>query len=219
MIFKPTKSKVGNFFMYYGWLVIIASVISFSVYTLVISAINRIKENEKFSIFFAAFGLKEERYKNELLSYLKDDGVVQVNYYSYNYTDSNIGDYYTAYGYSSEINILSESDLNEMGAGIKDTFILIDENVKNELQLNEKYAGYAYENEQFAIKIFDKDNDSYNEQYRYTEWINFTSDSVEKENYYLLLSKFAPTYGEYSRVSVADYALKGVRCFLNENEK
>ena len=219
MILKPSKIKVGNFFMYYGWLVIILSVLSFALSTVILSAINRIKANEKFSIFIAAYGIKEERNKKELLEYLKEDKVIEVNYYSYFKNELNIGDYFSAYGFNAEINILSEKELTDMDVGIKNMYIPFDNVIKTALSLNEKYQGYEYESDVYAIKLFDKDDESYNMNFKYQEWINFTFDGQEKENYYLLLNKNAPTYGEYSKRNIADYALKGVKYFLDENEK
>ena len=190
-----------------------------AVFTVVVNSINRIKDYEKFTLFIAAYGVTEFRYKDEITELLKDDGIVEVNYLSYRNDDENIGAYYDTFGYYADLNILSEKDIQDMKEGIKDVYIPVSDSLRNNINISDKYEYYAYDEVNYAIKIFDKDNDAYNDNFEYSEWINFKTKQGTKENFYLLLTHYSKTFGEYSKTNVSSSSLKALQYFLNENTK
>lgn len=216
---KPTKKDITNFFTYYLWIVIIFAIVAFASATLLLSAINKIQDHERFSIFFAAYGITEERGKEDIQELLKDDGIVEVNYYSYRNDDSRIGAYYQAFGYYSEINILSEKDVKDMKETIKNVYIPLTNEFKNATEIPSIYQTYDYEDKPYALKIFDKDDESYNAKFNYSTWINFETPNKENENFYLLLSYRSPNFGEYGKRNINTSAIKGLKYFLHENTK
>ena len=216
---KPTKKNITNFFTYYLWIVIVFAIVTFASTTLLLSAINKIQDHERFSIFFAAYGITEERGKEDIQELLKDDGIVEVNYYSYRNDDSRIGAYYQAFGYYSEINILSEKDVKDMKETIKNVYIPLTNEFKNAAEIPSIYQTYDYEDKPYALKIFDKDDESYNAKFNYSTWINFETPNIENENFYLLLSYRSPNFGEYGKRNINTSAIKGLKYFLHENTK
>ena len=211
---KPSKSKVLNFFMFYGWSIIIFSLVAFAGLTLIVSRINRINDNQRFSIFFCAYGLKEERYKNELYEELKEDGVLQVNYFDYLLDDSKIVTYYTSYGERSDINIMSEKDVKDMQEVIAEHYIPLTNDLLTELGLDAKYARYAYENTEYGIKIYDKEDISYNSSFSYQEWINFSNDKGDTDSFFILIRKNSVNFGKSTT-----FGIKGLRYLIDENTK
>lgn len=211
---KPSKSKILNFFMFYGWSIIIFSLISFAGLTILLSRINRINDNQRFSIFFCAYGLKEERHKDELFEQLKDEGVLQVNYFDYLLNDSKIVTYYSAYGEMSDINIMSERDITDMKEVIANHYLPLSNDLLNELGLDAKYARYAYENTEYGIKIYDKEDASYNDNLSYQEWINFSNDNGDTDSFYILIRKNSVNFGKSTT-----YGIKGLKYLIDENTK
>ena len=219
MKLRPNKKGVLSFFMYYGWLILAFGLVSFAALTLVLSSINKIYDHQRFSVFFAAYGIKEERYKDELGELLKDDGVIQVNYYSFFADDTELVTYYEMYGVKSDVIIFSEKDVTDMQEYIGDYFISITDPLKEELGISNNYSYYNYGENAYAIKIFDKNDASYNEKFTYSEWINFKSSDNYIENFYILLKKSSVNYGEYGEKNKSTNAIKGLRYILNESEK
>lgn len=216
---KPTSKKITNYFMYYGWTIIVMGLVFFAVFTLILSSINKIKDNQKFSIFFATYGLTEKRYKEELKEHLKEDGVLEVNYYSFYLTDSNIGNLFDSYGYSAEISIVSGTDVKDMELGITKTYLPLTDELLNDIGVNEKYEIYTYKNVNYAIKIHDKNNEEYNNNFSYDEWIKFKNEKGDTDDFYLLLSLHSNNFGEYSKNNRGDSGIKGVKYFIDENTK
>ena len=217
---RANKRNIANFLSYYLWIVIVFAIVSFAGSTLLLSAINKIQDHERFSIFIAAYGIKEDRGKEEIKTLLKDDGIVEVNYYSYRNDDSRIGAYYDAFGYYSEINILSEKDVKDMKETIKNVYIPFSDSLKNTAEIPLNYEYYpAFDGKIYALKIYDKDNETYNTHFNYTDWINFKSEKNQTDNFYLLLSYRSPNFGEYGKRNMNTSALKGLKYFINENTK
>ena len=218
MKLHPNKKTLLNYFMYYGWAIIVFAIVSFASLTLILSAVNKIYDHQRFSIFFSAYGLKEERFKNELLDELKDDGVIEINYFDYPCNSDQIVTYYDVYGEKSDINILSETDIKDMQQYVGDYFINITGYLKTELNLSNNYTYYSYDEKPYAIKIYDKDDNSYNDKFIYQEWINFSKGELT-DNFYILLRRNSINFGEYGDKNKTTNAIKGLRYLINENTK
>lgn len=218
MKLTPNKKSLLNYFMYYGWAIIVFGIVAFASLTLILSAVNKIYDHQRFSIFFSAYGLKEERYKDELLEELKDDGVIEINYYDYPCDSSKVVTYYTVYGEKSDINILSETDIKDMQQYVADYFINITDPLISDLGLSNDYTYYSYDEKAYAIKIFDKDDESYNDKFIYQEWIDFKKEDLS-DNFYILLRRNSINFGEYGDKNRTTNAIKGLRYLINENTK
>lgn len=218
MKLRPNKKTFLNYFMYYGWAIIIFGIVTFASLTLILSAVNKIYDHQRFSIFFSAYGLKEERFKDELKELLKEDGVIEVNYFDFPCDDPKVVTNYNAYGEKSDVVILNEKDVVDMKEYIADNFIDINDSLKSDLDLSNIYNYYSYDDKEFAIKIYDKDDDEYNQKFIYQEWINFSRDELT-DNFYILLKKSSINFGEYGNKNKTTNAIKGLRYLLNENEK
>jgi hypothetical protein len=61
------------------------------------------------------------------------------------------------------------------------------------------FETYKYEETSYGIKLFDKENDTYNNKYKFKDFIEFTKEGTDKENYYLLIDKESPNFDETNK--------------------
>lgn len=219
MDIKINKDKIKNFFSYYGWLVLVAIIVSFAGWYYVINTINEYAPNELIKFFIEAYQIKDDKIFNDLSDYLKEDGVQKIDVHTYSPDSKQIGDYYTAFGKSSDIIILHSKDLLDMSEAVSEDFISINAEFEAEMMenVNEIYDFYTFENNKYAIKIYSADDDEYNQRFTYQNWINFNAEEKEKYDYYMLFSKNSLNFGEYNEAYLSKNAIKAVNYILKES--
>ena len=193
-------------------MIIVSFLLFFMVSNLVLSKINEIKRCERFNLFIAAYGMKENNYQNELYELLKDDGIKQVNFYSYLLDDKDIAKYYDAFGYNADAVIFSDSDVESMSGTISTNFMGIGDKLSTALSLD-GYKGYYFDDVRYAIMIHDKNDEEYNSKFNYSSWIEFGSG----HSFFLLLNIRSTNYGMFSEKNESEVALKGIKYILDES--
>lgn len=105
------KEDLQDFLVSWGWLVLLLIALSYVVWYWPITTLDQIKSTEKINFFAETYGYKENTLDEDLKTALKDDGVVEVNLYSYAPESGNLDKAYDAYGASSDFLVLPEDDM------------------------------------------------------------------------------------------------------------
>ena len=209
------KSKDKSYFYYFGWTIPVFLGVFYLLFFVIFQWVYRVKPYEKIDMFIAAYGVNDRYYQNELIKELGKDGLIEVNIYDYPVNDKKIYEYYQAYGETSDFVILSEGDVSEMKEVIKDKFVSLD-NLSTDCPAINNYETYQYDSLSYGIKVFDKENETYNAKYDFTTHINFTSEGKEKTNYYLLINKSSINFDKQNNHNLGYLVLE---YYLQINEK
>ena len=202
-----------SFFYYYGAFIALLLVLFYVLYFSIFRAIYYVPRTKKLNFFIASYGVKDYSIKKKLHSYLKDDGLLEVNFYDYLVSDARIVDYYSAYSKSCDFFIFDETTLTDMKELVATTFMDLS-NVSNDIPEMSEYETFKYEGVDIGLKIFDKDDETYNNKYKYTSWIDFTYlDNTD--NYYLLIYKKSPNFNKETHHTLG---YLGLEYFLYENK-
>ena len=182
------KSVGKSYFYYFGWTIPVFLGVFYLIFFLIFQGVYRVKPYQKIDMFIAAYGVNDTYYQKHILNEFEDNGLIEINIYDYPVNDAKIYDYYQAYGEKSDFVILSEGDVNEMKDVIKDKFVSLN-SLSTDCPSINHYESFQYDSTSYGIKVFDKDNDSYNAKYDFTTHINFISEGQVETNYYLLVNK------------------------------
>lgn len=211
------KHDIRDFFISWGWLVLAIVFLSYLLWFYPISTIDSIKGYEKINFFIEGYSLKENTVQQDLLSSLKEDGVVEVNLYSfYPGSDSRI---YDNYGVQSDFVILSQSDLDAMFPSgsenvVASKFVPFSDALKKETMSVDDYSYYQVKGQDYALKVYDASFANYNVQHPFDSLVNFTKDGADPLSYYLLLNAQTLNLKPYSSRSVTSNAIKALTYFL-----
>ncbi len=178
-----TTEKIKTFLQYRMWLILLIFLFTFVSFYWVLHAINAYKPEEKFSIFAECYGVKNQETFDSIDQMLNEKKVPSFQYYLYSPEDKDIASYYSRFGVESDIVILKEKDLLEMEDTIMDHFMILND-VLDASYANYEY--YSYESHHYALKVFSKNDDVYNQKITLTTVLNFTSQN--QEDYYLLIN-------------------------------
>lgn len=216
---KIDKNKIKNFFSYYSWLAILTLVVSFAGWYYVISAINAYAPNEELNFFIESYGLKNDKTFDDLKTYMKDDGVLNVEVYNYSPDSDRISDYWDAFGRNSDIAILHQKDLDDMKEFIKDSFIKIDTSLEEKMfnGFQSSYDFYTFESDKYAIKIYDSKDAEYNKKFKYHDWITFKKEETASYDYYMLFLKSSYNFGDCNENNLSENGIKAANYILKEN--
>ena len=202
--------KGKSYFYYYGWSILVFFVAFFFIFFFIFQAMFYVKRTERIDLFIAAFGLKDYEYSNKIQKEFKDQGLVEMNIYSYIEDDINIYNYFSANGENADYVIFSETNMNDLQDYVKYNYFPLSE-LETEVSKVSEFETFEFESVAYGIKIFDKDNDTYNNKYKFKDLIEFTKEGKEKENYYLLVDNGSPNFdkesGHILGYSVLDYFL------------
>ena len=202
--------KGKSYFYYYGWSILVFFVAFFFIFFFIFQAMFYVKRTERIDLFIAAFGLKDYEYSNKIQKEFKDQGLVEMNIYSYIEDDINIYNYFSANGENADYVIFSETNMNDLQDYVKYNYFPLSE-LQTEVSKVSEFDTFEFESVAYGIKIFDKDNDTYNNKYKFKDLIEFTKEGKEKENYYLLVDNGSPNFdkegGHTLGYSVLDYFL------------
>lgn len=181
MKIRINKAVVGHF-LEYCWIFVIAlGIFSYTIFYYPIHKINEYKSYEKIVFFSAAGFVKEKDFADNILDRFEDD-ILKVDVYDYSSKDTLLGTLYESFGAKADFLVLSEKDLIATKDAITKNFYALDNNF---LASNDNYDYYAYESINYGLKVFDHENDDYNNKYKFSAWIDFDGD----DNYYLLANK------------------------------
>ena len=204
-----------SYFYYFGWTILAFFAVFFLLFFFIFQNVYKIKPYQKIDFFWAAYGLKDRYYQQEILKEYEGDGLLEINMYDYPLTDPKIYDYYQAYGENSDFVILSEGDVISMQEVVKDKFMKLNDLLTDCPSIN-NYDVYQYEESYYGIKLFDKDNDTYNDKYYYLEHVDFISQSHESSSYYLLVNQNSINFDKENNHIFGYLALE---YFLSINER
>ncbi len=209
------KSRGKSYFYYFGWTIIAFFGLFFLLFFLIFQNVYKIKPYQKIDFFWAAYGLKDRFYQQEILKEYEDDGLLEINMYDYPFNDPKLYDYYQAYGENSDFVILSEGDLVSMQEVIKDKFMALNDLLIDCPTIN-NYETFVYEELSYGVKLFDKNNDEYNHQHHYLEHVEFTAQGQESFSYYLLVNQNSVNFDKENNHVFGYLALE---YFLSINER
>ncbi|MCI1244566.1 MAG: hypothetical protein LKG11_01215 [Bacilli bacterium] len=211
-----TKEKIGDFFTSYGWVELLLAIVSVVAWYWPITAIDQIRSDERINFFIECYGFKDEKFQSQLQDDLADNGVEEVNVYSYSPSDSLINSYYEAFGTKSDFLFLLSSDLDTMfekpSAALLREFLVWGDALKKEVMPNFSAASfYEVEGVPYALKVYDPDNASYSQ--RIEDFAVFHTDE-KSEAVYLLLNATTPNYGSYVDGSATSNAVAALSMLI-----
>ena len=198
MEFKLTKRKIGYFLeKNWGYLILLialpALIMNFSI-----NSINSYKDFESIYVFVTAKNIKKD-----FSSEIKEEYLNKVNNFEihmYNVNDSSLSNLYEANGVNSDFIILPERDANYyLDSDLKNPIYMeYSQELKNAIFDGIDSSSFIYKsnelNGEFALKIFDKDDQNYNDKINFESWFEFDSTY----SYYLLLNRNSKKFGEFS---------------------
>ena len=172
--------KVIGHFLEYCWIFIIAiGIFSYTIFYYPIHKINEYKSYEKIVFFSAAGYVIEKDFSKNILEEFGDT-ILKIDVYDYSSKDELLGTLYESFGAKADFLILSETDLKTMQQYVKNNFLTLDDKfISNNF---EDYEYFIYDESKFGLKVYDHENQIYNENHKFSEWIDFDGN----DNYYLL---------------------------------
>jgi len=202
MKIAPNRKDIGDYFVSYGWLCLIFIIVSYVAWYWPITAIDAIKSSEKINFFVESYGLKENTLSSDIVSRFSSKGVVESNLYCYSPKDASISTYYTKFGTESDFIILYQSDLDTMFQNVSSTSVLssflpFTSELKSAAISQNDYAYYPVNGADYALKVFDASDPTYNTLHPFSNLINFITDGVTAESSYLLLNAKTPNFAPY----------------------
>lgn len=209
------SSKAKSYFYYYGWTILAFFGVFFLIPFIIYQSMFYVKRNQRIDFFIAAHGMKDESVFNSLKKEFKDNGIIDVNIYSYIEDDINIYNYFSANGEDADFVVFSETNVNDLEDYLIYNYYDLTEFTTHVPSLA-SYQTYISDDDHLphAIKIFDKDDDAYNNSHKFNELINFVKEGKDNESYYLLVDTNSPYFGEKSNPSIGydilEYLLSSV---------
>lgn len=198
----PNRKDIGDYFVSYGWLGLVFIIVSYVAWYWSITTIDEVKPYEKINFFIESYGLKDNTLASDVVSRLSSKGVVEINLYCYSPKDASISSYYTKFGTESDFIILYQSDLDTMFQNVSSTsvlssFVPFTADFKAEAVPTSDYQYYVVSGQDYALKLYDADDVTYNALHPFANLINFTLDGASAESSYLLLNASTPNYAPY----------------------
>ncbi len=171
------KEKIKDFLKYHTWLILIIIVIISTSWYYLINLKTEYKKDEQFSLFVLSQGFKNEELLYSFEEKIKTYNINLFNVYNYKDDDSNLDSYYERFGKTSDLLIFPKQDLIDLKDAIKDNFYVFDNFYQEDLSY------YSFENKNYALKLFEQDNTTYNNKLNINNIFSFQKDS------YLLINK------------------------------
>lgn len=221
MRIAPNKKDIEDYFVSWGWLIVLFVLASYVGWYLPITKIDEIKDYERINFFFECYGLKENTLEDDMTALLKADGVVETNVYSYAPNDSRIADYYDAFGSQSDFLVLTGDDLVAMfprgeSSGVAARFVPFSEDLKEAALPTSDYAFYQADGQDYALKVYDPNDLSYDATHPFGRLMDFSSGGSPTPSYYLLLNALTPNFRPFDSDGLTDNGVQALRFFLEE---
>ncbi len=198
MTLYKDREKAKSHFYYYGWTILVFVAGFFLIFFFIFQAMFAVKRTQRVDLFIAAHGLKDYDYSKKIQKQFKSQGLIEFNVYSYLEEDPNVFDYFSANGEKADFVVFSETNLNDLKEYLPANYVPLS-SIATVVDKVNNFGSYKYEETSYGIKLFDKENDTYNNKYKFKDFIEFTKEGVEKENYYLLIDKESPNFDETNK--------------------
>lgn len=180
MKLKITKKTI-NHFLEYNWYIILGCLIlSYATFYVSLHSIHAYKDHEKVNFFIEGQYIKDEEVKDDLINNI--DGLYEINYHIAPSQSESLYRLYEGYFDTSDIYILRKQDFIDMQHLIKDKFINITNTFLSQITNNNFLEFYTYENNNYAIKIYDADDKNYNNLLGFENFMEFDQNG---DDYYL----------------------------------
>ncbi len=208
------RLRLGDYFVTYGWLLPVFAVVGVIGFYWPISAINEIKPYERISIFAECYEYKDETLPSDLATFFEGKGVADISINPYPPDSDNINSYYTAFGESSDILLLTksscDSNLHDVPEIMAD-WIGYSDSLKEELGIPEGAIYYDVGGGDYGLMVYNATDPEY--RLNFSEFGSFAKDGIG-EDVYLLLRSTSPNFGEYGLENVTTNALETVTFLL-----
>lgn len=202
MKISPNRKDIGDYFVSYGWLSLIFIIVSYVAWFWSITTLDEVKSYEKINFFIESYGLRDNTLSSDIVSRFSSKGVVESNLYCYSPKDASISTYYTKFGTESDFIILYQSDLDTMFQNVSSTsvlssFVPFTSELKAAAVPTNDYHYFSVSSQDYALKLYDANDASYNALHPFTKLIDFTSEGTTAESSYLLLNSSTPNFAPY----------------------
>ena len=182
---KISKKQTLNFFTYYGWTIPTFLVAFWVIFFFIFQNVYAAKRYQKLVIFYAAYNLKDKSLHSKLKENLKPYGCLEIDYYSYALNDSQIVTNYNALKDICDYSVLSEQDLKDMKDTINSQYMSLTNDFLKRVKAPTNYEYYSYNDTKYGFKIYDKDNETYNQMTGFDQYVNFVQGD-KTDNFYLV---------------------------------
>lgn len=214
-IYKDT-TRQKSFFYYYGWTIVVFFAMFFLIYFLIFQSMFYVKRTQKVEFFIAAYGLKDDSYHKTIEKQFKEDGLIEANFYSYIEDDKNLYNYFTANGENADFIIFSETNVKDLKDYLIYNYYDVSTLVESIPSISH-FDTYKYEDDKsYGIKIYDGQNEEYNNRFTFSDLIKFDYEGKEKESYYLLIDNQSPNFDKEGNHTLGYSVLE---YFLSTHEK
>jgi len=213
-----TKKKITTFLTYHGVFALVISILICFTWSYVLKTIDEVKPYERVNIFMETYGV-DKKLENDIYDFIKENDetklLYEVNIYQFASNNEKITTYYESFGKNADLLILIEEDLIDMKEYLDDNFLQLSDELLFRTLGDKKdiYTYYQFDNKNYALKIYDKDNETY--QYR-KDVINYTAEGKTNHNYYLLINNKSVNVGEFNSLSKTENALKTIAYLFGE---
>ncbi len=205
--------KGKSYFYYYGWTILAFLVGFYLIAFLIMQAMFFVPRVNKIEIFIAAHGIKDLEYSEKIQKQFEEDGLMEVNVYSYLEDDTKIYDFFSANGENADFVIFSETNVNEMQDYVLYNYLDLD-TIKTDIPSLTSYDTFKYDGKPFGIKIYDGSDATYNATHHFDRLIEFTKVNKTNESYYLLVDNESPNFDKDNQhtlgYSVLEYLLSSM---------
>lgn len=198
MKLKLTKKRLGLYLEYHIIPLILLALISYGVFYYPLSKINEFKNYEKLNFFCEAGMIIDNDLTLDIME--KHSEILEVNYYAYSPNNININSLFEAFGFDSDILIMRETNLKDLDYVIDELFVGFDLT-----EQSIKFDAYTYNNKVYGFKVYDCNNQTYNEQFKFDQFISFVPNV---DSYYMVLNKKSVNIGKFNSLSKTSYALE-----------
>lgn len=221
MKIAPSKKDFGDYFVSWGWLIVLFIGLSYVAWYWPISALDAIKDYEKINFFFESYGLNDNALQANLLTDLNSNGVLEVNLYCYSPADVSLTSYYDKFGAESDFLVLSEADLDSMFLNAASTnvtkgFVPFSAGLKEVAIPTDDYAYYDVGGVAYGLEVFSPSDSSYDKAHPFTDLLDFTFEGVAAQPFFLLLNAQTPNFKPYDSDAVTANAVEALKYFLAE---
>lgn len=192
------REKAKSYFYYYGWTILVFVVAFFLTFFLIFQNLFAVKRTQHVDMFIAAHGLKDFEYSSKVVKQFKKGGLVEFNIYSYLEDDINIMDYFSANGENADFVIFSETNISDMKEYVPANYVPLS-SLEDTVESIKSFETFEYEGTAYGIKLFDATNDTYNNKYKFKDFIEFTKEGKDNESYYLLIDNGSPNFDKENK--------------------
>ena len=203
---KYIKSVIAFDWWKYLLLFLVSSILIYYAFYLKLS----LKRYEEIRIFTTA-EVVDERIIDELEDYLKDDGILEVTIYNADANSSYYDIQLETNGFGNgDILILPSSKTLDNEYLVQNSLLFNDKLISEFKEINPHIEFLQYETYTYAIKIYDINDETYNESLHFDEWVKL------EETYYMMFVRNSPNLGEYGDKSENNHvsALKAAKYLL-----